>query len=115
MPKLRSLLPAMVVLLFVAAAHTQGTTAQSERNVGTGVGAGNGSGTASSTAVREARSGLMVSGVAAGFTGPFNGTKGQPFSADAIDEIDQFLADGNHIHRESHGKLFRDSEGPHAN
>ncbi|HEY3767290.1 MAG TPA: hypothetical protein VGN44_01345 [Candidatus Angelobacter sp.] len=39
------------------------------------------------------------------------GPLGQPFSADTVEETDQTLADGNHIHRESHGKIFRDSQG----
>ncbi len=37
--------------------------------------------------------------------------KGLPFSADVVEETDQYLADGNHIHRESYGNIFRDSEG----
>jgi hypothetical protein len=37
--------------------------------------------------------------------------KGSPFSADVIDENDQILSDGNRIHHETHGKMFRDSEG----
>jgi hypothetical protein len=28
-----------------------------------------------------------------------------------IEETDRFLADGNHIHRENHGRIFRDSQG----
>jgi hypothetical protein len=46
-------------------------------------------------------------------TGPGfrNVIKGAPFSADVIEESDQALADGNHIHREKHGRIFRDSEG----
>jgi hypothetical protein len=38
-------------------------------------------------------------------------TVGVPFSADWIDESTQTLADGNRIHREARGKIFRDSEG----
>jgi hypothetical protein len=45
-------------------------------------------------------------------SGPFlKGTTGVPFSADVIEENDQTLADGNHIHREMHGRIFRDAEG----
>src|SRR5689334_5868729 len=55
---------------------------------------------------------------AIGATGPVldgggivTGIKGRPFSADIINETDQSLADGNHIPREVHGKIFRDAEG----
>ena len=34
-----------------------------------------------------------------------------PFSADVIDETTRVLADGNRIHEENHGKLYRDSQG----
>lgn len=37
--------------------------------------------------------------------------KGAPFSADVVTETNQQLADGNRIHKETHGKMFRDSEG----
>jgi hypothetical protein len=56
-------------------------------------------------------------GAALGVDGPglnrgnIAGTKDRPFSADTIDETDQSLADGNHVHREVHGKIFRDAEG----
>jgi hypothetical protein len=56
----------------------------------------------------------MHTGTVGGVIGSFytfNGIPGPPFSADVIDETDKFLADGNHIHRESHGKIFRDSQG----
>ena len=43
--------------------------------------------------------------------GIVTGIKDRPFSADIINETDQFLADGNHIHREVHGKIFRDAPG----
>jgi hypothetical protein len=112
MPKLRSLLPLFAILLFVAAAHTQETPVPAGKGVGSGVGAGSGSGTGSSTASGETKSSGVVGGIITGLVAPnFSGTKGQPFSADVIDETDQFLADGNHIHRENHGKFFRDSEG----
>jgi len=55
---------------------------------------------------------------AIGATGPVldggglvTGIKGRPFSADIINETDQSLDDGNHIHREVHGKIFRDAQG----
>lgn len=35
----------------------------------------------------------------------------QPYSADTITITDRTLADGNHIHRETHGKIYRDSQG----
>jgi len=44
----------------------------------------------------------------AGFT---HGNDGLPFSADVEEENDKVLADGNRIHYEVHGKIFRDSEG----
>ena len=37
--------------------------------------------------------------------------KGAPFSADVVTETNRQLADGNRIHKETHGKMFRDSEG----
>lgn len=37
--------------------------------------------------------------------------KNQPYSADTITIMDRTLADGNRIHRETHGKVYRDSEG----
>ena len=37
--------------------------------------------------------------------------EGAPFSADIVHEFTQVLADGNRIHRESQGKIFRDAEG----
>lgn len=39
------------------------------------------------------------------------GAKGAPFTAETITEITRVLQDGNHIHQELHGKVFRDSEG----
>jgi len=39
------------------------------------------------------------------------GVKGSPFSADVEYEFTQVVAGENHIHRESHGKIFRDGEG----
>jgi hypothetical protein len=37
--------------------------------------------------------------------------KGSPFSADVVYEFTHVLGDENRIHRESHGKIFRDGEG----
>ena len=34
-----------------------------------------------------------------------------PFSADVITQYDRALDNGGHIHRESHGKIYRDSSG----
>lgn len=39
------------------------------------------------------------------------GNTGLPFSADVVEENDKLLADGNRIHYEVHGKIFRDSKG----
>ncbi len=43
-------------------------------------------------------------------TGPM-GVKGAPFSADTINTTSRALPDGNQIHQETHGKMYRDSEG----
>jgi hypothetical protein len=100
MPKLRAILAAFALTIFAAVvAHAQGVTSVQVgqgKGVGTGVGTGNGA----------------VVGVIGGFIGPgVSGTPGQPFSADVIEETDRFLADGNHIHRENHARVFRDSQG----
>jgi hypothetical protein len=56
--------------------------------------------------------GAVVGVGMAGSSGSSSGAvHGLPFSADTIYQTDQFLADGNHIHSEVHGKMFRDSEG----
>src|SRR5215831_9563842 len=47
----------------------------------------------------------------AGFGCCTHGVKGIPFSADVVREHTQLLADGNRIHRETHGATFRDAEG----
>ena len=112
MPKLRFLLPAFSLLLLVIAAYAQETPAQAGKNVGGGSGSGSGAGTGSGGQVKVAWSGAVVGGVTTSYVGGnVAATKGHPFSADVVDETDQFLADGNHIHREIHGKVFRDSEG----
>jgi hypothetical protein len=54
------------------------------------------------------------SGVVVGFIGGASFSSknpGLPFSADVIEETDKVLADGNRIHRQSHGKFYRDSQG----
>jgi hypothetical protein len=73
---------------------------------GAGVGEGLGS---SANRVIVRRSAAI--GVVTGATFTFGGNTGLPFSADVVEENDKFLADGNHIHYEVHGKVFRDSEG----
>lgn len=91
MLKLRSLLVLSSLFLFAVFSCAQGT-------VVTSVPVGHGAGT------------TMIGGMTGGsFT--FTGNTGQPFSADVVEENDRFLADGNHIHYEVHGKIFRDSEG----
>lgn len=52
-----------------------------------------------------------VIGSIIGPTSNFAGNTGLPFSADVVEENDKLLADGNRIHYEVHGKIFRDSEG----
>jgi hypothetical protein len=37
--------------------------------------------------------------------------KNAPFSAQVVTEYDHVLANGNHIHREARGRIFRDSQG----
>jgi hypothetical protein len=101
LPKLSGILSFFALFLFAVVAHSQGTGV-------TSVQVGSTSQTSSSTG--------MVGGVIGSLMDPGPSLlKGQPFSADIIDETDQFLADGNHIHREKHGKIFRDSEGRSRN
>ena len=97
MLKLRSILSTFALLLFAVAAHTQGTVVISlQVGQGTGSGAGSGSG----KSIGNDKGVSAVGGVIAGYVGTsVNGTKGQPFSADVVDESTQFLADGNRIHR----------------
>jgi len=103
MPKLRAILAAFSLMIFAAVlAHAQGT-------VGTSVQAGQGRGAGAGT---SSGVGAYAGGVIGGIIGPgIRGIPGNPFSADVIEETDRFLADGNHIHRESHGRIFRDSQG----
>lgn len=104
MPKLRAILAAFSLMIFAAVAvHAQGTIVTSVQ-FGQGRGAGDGTG----GGVGAVAGGEVING----FIGPgVRGTPGHPFSADVIEEADRFLADGNHIHREIHGKVFRDSQG----
>lgn len=69
---------------------------------------------AQGTAGASGRSGVVVVETIGGmqrdnFTQ--TGNTGLPFSADVVEENDKLLADGNRIHYEVHGKIFRDSEG----
>ena len=41
--------------------------------------------------------------------------KNAPYSADAVTETTQTLADGNRIHQTTHAKIYRDSEGRERN
>jgi len=50
--------------------------------------------------------GVIYSAGAAG-----DGVKGAPYTADVVNEQNRVLLDGNRIHRETHGKMFRDSQG----
>ncbi len=104
MPKLSGILSFFVLFLFAVVAHSQGTVVATVQ-VGS---AGQSSSSTKTTGV--------VGGVIGSLMDPGPSLlKGQPFSADIIDDTDQFLADGNHIHRERHGKVFRDSEGRSRN
>jgi|GEM_PF-5796436 hypothetical protein len=60
-----------------------------------------------------ASAGTSQSGVIVSFAGSSasRGNTLQPLSADVIDATDRVLADGTHIHRETRGKMFRDSQG----
>ena len=56
--------------------------------------------------------------MAQGTLGGYIGYPGQPprmdstpYSADTVTVSDRTLADGNHIHHETHGKIYRDSQG----
>ncbi|HEY7403185.1 MAG TPA: hypothetical protein VIB39_06665 [Candidatus Angelobacter sp.] len=102
MPKLSRILAVFVLFLFAAIARSQGT-------IVTSVQTGNASGPSQNKETVRTSVGLV-----AGFGGTLagmGGVKGQPFSADVIEEDDKYLADGNHIHHERHGRTFRDSEG----
>lgn len=107
MPKLSGILSVFALFLFAIAAQSQGKIVISAQ---AGNGAGSGSGVGQSSG--NAQISMGVGGGMIGFVGSApGGVKGLPFSADVVEETDQYLADGNHIHRENHGKVFRDSEG----
>ncbi|HET9364975.1 MAG TPA: hypothetical protein VFP71_08230 [Candidatus Angelobacter sp.] len=107
MPKLSGILSVFALFLFAIVAHSQGKIVISAQ---AGNGAGSGSGVSQSSG--NAQISVGVGGGMIGFVGSApSGVKGLPFSADVVEETDQYLANGNHIHRENHGKVFRDSEG----
>jgi hypothetical protein len=101
MLKVRTLLVTFSLLLFAVLVHAQGTVAISVQN-GHGVGTGAGSGIGAV--------GGMI-GMVRGGISSLPDTSGPPFSADVVEETDKYLADGNHIHREIHGRFFRDAQG----
>ncbi|HZS29360.1 MAG TPA: hypothetical protein VFB76_19200 [Candidatus Angelobacter sp.] len=108
MPKLSGILSVFALFLFAIGAQAQGTVVTS---VQTGNGAGDGNSASQSSGNAHISVG-MVGGFVGGYIGSdLHGVKGLPFSADVIEETDEYLADGNHIHRENHGKVFRDSDG----
>src|ERR1051326_791307 len=55
--------------------------------------------------------GAFGQGIIIGGVGGPGGMKNQAFSAEQLWINDRVLADGNHIHQETHGKIFRDTEG----
>lgn len=96
-------LPASLLLLFSTGfAQSQPPATGVSGGITTGIGGGVAGGVGSGTGTVN----ITVQGVTS-----VSGLKGAPFSADTIHEVDRVLADGNHIHQESHGKTFRDSEG----
>lgn len=109
--QLRSLSVIVSVFLFAVVAHAQAVVAisvQPGQRVETGGDAG-GIVVSSGHAVVVRQVGSVGGITTASFTSA--GNTGLPFSADVVEENDKFLADGNHIHFEVHGKFFRDSEG----
>ncbi len=107
MLKLRSLLVLFSLFLSAVLACGQGTVTTSYQ-VGQGAGIGEGVGSSGNRVI--VRRGAAIGGMT-GATFTFGGNTGLPFSADVVEENDKFLADGNHIHYEVHGRIFRDSEG----
>ena len=103
MMKLRSLLVLFSLFLSAVLACGQGAVITSYQ-----VGQGEGAGSSGNRVI--VRRGAAIGGMT-GATFTFGGNTGLPFSADVVEENDKFLADGNHIHYEVHGKIFRDSEG----
>lgn len=90
MTQLRLLLVFFLLLLSAVLACAQGTAGASGR---------------SGVVVVETIGGMQRDNFAQ------TGNTGLPFSADVVEENDKLLADGNRIHYEVHGKIFRDSEG----
>jgi hypothetical protein len=85
MTKLRLLFVLFSLLMFAVLAHAQGTV------------------------ITSGAHGTVIGTISGGsFT---HGNTGLPFSADVVEENDKLLADGNRIHYEVHGRIFRDSEG----
>ena len=107
MLKLRSLLVLFSLFLSVVLARAQGAVITSYQ-AGQGVGIGEGVGSSGNRVI--VTRGVAIGGMT-GATLTFGGNTGLPFSADVVEENDKFLADGNHIHYEVHGRIFRDSEG----
>ena len=56
-------------------------------------------------------SGRAVAGPAGVTTIAPVAVKNAPFSAEVVTQYDRALDNGGHIHRETHGKIFRDSQG----
>ena len=56
-------------------------------------------------------SGRAVAGPAGVTTTAPVAVKNAPFSAEVVTQYDRALDNGGHIHRETHGKIFRDSQG----
>jgi hypothetical protein len=104
MMKLRSLLVLFSLFLSAVLACGQGAVISPYQ-----VGQNGGIGAGSSRDVGSGRRAAIGGMTGATFT--FGGNTGFPFSADVVEENDKFLADGNHIHYEVHGRIFRDSEG----
>lgn len=109
MLKLRSILVFFSLYLFAVFTHAQMTPLAPPAPAGNGAGIGSGSGNGDVTVRVETKTGF-VGGIVGSVFAP-SGAPGQPFSADVIEETDHTLSDGNHIHRETHGKFFRDSQG----
>lgn len=97
--KARTLLTIFFLALAAACAQTQTPSGS-----GAGAGAGGSNGTLGGTIVAETV--VLSNGIQFA-----QGVKGVPMSADVITEFNQVLTDGNRIHRETHGKIYRDAEG----
>jgi hypothetical protein len=102
MRKLRTIVVFFSLCLFAVFTHAQAAPVAPPP-------ASSGSGNGEGTVRIETKTGFMGGIVGSIFTP--NDAPGQPFSADVVEETDQTLSDGNHIHRETHGKFFRDSQG----